>query len=380
METLTQRTFHFERCLGAGGFGEVYLATAQGASGLKRRVAVKLLHAHASVGKDAAQRLRDEGRLLAALNHPNILAVDDLVMLDGRWGLVTEYVEGQDLAALLASGERLPIKVALNIAYEVAEALEAGWYTPNPETGQPLHLVHRDIKPANIRLDRAGSTKLLDFGIALGDSGREANTQAGVVVGTMAYMAPERFLGAPEDPSGDVYSLGCVLHEMLTGEPVVAQLATPHMVAIMSDPEAHHEHVQRCLARIGPGFPPGTTSLLGAMLATDPRSRPTGAALVAQLQQTFIAAEGGCLRVWARPRLWPMPQDSAGHFVGRSLATETPTLDQRPPDATQPSAEADRPKGKGKMIALGALVLVLLLCAGVALLCTGLAGGYLIAS
>ncbi len=376
METISQRTFHFERCLGAGGFGEVYLATAQGASGLRRRVAVKLLHAHAGVGLDAAQRLRDEGRLLAALNHPNILAVDDLVMLDGRWGLVTEYVEGEDLAELLVKGERLPVKVALNIAHEVAEALEAGWYTPNPETGQPLHLVHRDIKPANIRLSRAGTTKLLDFGIALGDAGREAHTQAGVIVGTMAYMAPERFVGGADDPAGDVYSLGCVLYEMLTGEALVAQLGRVHMVAVMTDPEAHREYIQRCLARFGPGFPPGTVSLLGAMLATDPESRPTGAQLVSMVQQVFLAGEGGCLRVWARPRLWPMPQGSEGHFVGKSLATETPTLDQRPTT----ELEAPEPKkGKGKLIAITALVLVLLVGAGLALLCTGMAGGILIA-
>jgi len=378
MQTESQRTFHFESCLGKGGFGEVYLATAQGASGLRRRVAVKLLHGDLAMGKDAARRLRDEGRLLATLNHPNILAVDDLVMLAGRWGLVTEYVPGQDLAAVLSRGEHLPPKVALHIAYEVAEALEAGWYTTSIEDGKPLHLVHRDIKPANIRLARTGVTKLLDFGIALSESSREAHTQAGMIVGTVAYMAPERFLGGREEPAGDVYSLGTVLFEMLTRRPLVGDLSTPHLVALMTDPEAHQQHIQASLAMHDPSLPAGTRELLEAMLATDPRHRPPASQLVSHLERVFVAMEGGCLRSWARDRLWSEGQLADGPFVGRSLGTQTPTLDGTAPVAADTTAPPSK-RGKGLILAGVALVVLLLLGLSLTLLCAGAVGITLLA-
>ncbi len=377
MQPLPERTFHFEQCLGVGGFGEVYLATAQAVSGLRRQVAVKLLHGDSALGLDAVQRLRDEGRLLAALNHPNILAVDDLVMLDGRWGLVTEYVPGQDLSTVLEERGSLTPKVALHVAYEVADALDAGWNTPHPETGQPLHLIHRDIKPANIRLARAGVTKLLDYGIAIGEGQREARTRQGMIVGTISYMAPERFFEGAEGPAGDVYSLGCVLFEMLTGRKLVGDLATPHLIALMTDPGSHRDHIEQSLSLLDRSFPPGTQALLAAMLATDPAYRPAIAQLVPWLEKVFSAGEGGCLRGWARERHWPQPDAAEGAFVGRSLATETPTLE--PPHPAPEPPPAPEPRAKRWLWMGLALVAVFALMAVLILACGGMLGASYVA-
>ena len=169
------RTYRLQHCLGRGGFGEVYLAVME-TGAVRAEVAVKLLNEGRDPGDQALERLRDEGRLLGLLNHPVILKVHDLLVLDGRVALVTEYVDGADLEQCFASGG-VPIRALVEIVGRVADALGVAWNAPSP-TGGPLHLVHRDVKPANIRIGRHGDVKLLDFGIArASDLQREARTR-----------------------------------------------------------------------------------------------------------------------------------------------------------------------------------------------------------
>src|SRR5690606_17230382 len=124
--------------------------------------AVKVLRRDLSVDGDAVRRLRDEGRLLARLDHPTILRAFDLVRLDGRLALVTELVEGADLAELLRADPPLPARALVEVIGRVAAALDAAHATPGPD-GRPLALVHRDVKPTNVRVGRFGEVKLLDF-------------------------------------------------------------------------------------------------------------------------------------------------------------------------------------------------------------------------
>ena len=215
------RRFELLRELGSGAFGTVYLAHMVSSRDFRKRVAIKLLNAQWDASGDAGRRLRDEARLLGLLRHRSIVTVDDLVMLDGRWAVVMEHVPGADLERVLEmmwkEGKSVPLPAALEVVSAVASALDAA-FNGTLEGGEPLRVVHRDIKPSNIRLTPDGDIKVLDFGIARADfHGREARTEE-VRYGSLGYMAPERVLGEPEGPEGDVYALGCVLVELLRGK------------------------------------------------------------------------------------------------------------------------------------------------------------------
>ena len=159
------RLFELNTCLGQGGFGEVYRATVTSMGGIATTVAVKVLRTDLGIDSDAVSRLRDEGRVLARLNHPNIVRIHDLTILEGRVALVMEYLPGDDLVDCLDGPDGMGLSVALDALQQVSHALEAAWETPGQD-GRPLRLVHRDIKPTNVMLGRFREVYLLDWGIA----------------------------------------------------------------------------------------------------------------------------------------------------------------------------------------------------------------------
>ena len=216
------RQFRFIRPIAAGGFGTVYLAKEEHSDGFSRVVAVKLLNAQWTDCEEIGGRIRDEARLLGLLRHRNIVDVYDLTSLDGRSAVVMEYLEAVDLRYLIKHltrrGERIPVRVALEITAQVAHALDAAYNRPPMKGDKPLRVIHRDIKPSNIMLDAHGLPKVLDFGVAQSDIvSREANTQD-LQFGSVDYMAPERLFFEPETPASDVYSLAATLFELITGE------------------------------------------------------------------------------------------------------------------------------------------------------------------
>lgn len=203
--------------LGAGGMGEVYRARD---TRLDRLVAIKILPHAFSADADRVARFQREAKVLAALNHPHIAAIYELVEADGVKALVMELVEGEDLARRLTRGP-VPLDEALPIARQIAEALEAAH-----EQG----IIHRDLKPANIKQRPDGTVKVLDFGLAkalVRDAGSAdlldsptvtaPATHAGIVLGTAPYMSPEQAKGRPVDRRTDVWAFGAVLYELLTG-------------------------------------------------------------------------------------------------------------------------------------------------------------------
>jgi serine/threonine protein kinase len=208
--------------LGAGGMGEVYRATD---TSLKRQVAIKVLPDAVAADPERLARFQREAEVLASLNHPNIAAIHGLERSTGVIALVMELVEGPTLADRIAHGA-LPTGEALAIAKQIAEALEAAH-----EQG----IVHRDLKPANIKVREDGTVKVLDFGLAKALGPDTASTaaaalsqaptitspalvsQAGVIMGTAAYMSPEQAKGRTVDRRADIWAFGCVLYEMLTG-------------------------------------------------------------------------------------------------------------------------------------------------------------------
>jgi Tol biopolymer transport system component len=216
--------------LGAGGMGEVYRATD---THLKRDVAIKVLPASFAEDADRLARFQREAEVLASLNHPNIAQVYGLEKSAGTSALILELVEGPTLAERVAQGP-IPPDEALHIALQIAEALEAA-HTRN--------IVHRDLKPANVKLTPDGTVKVLDFGIAKAIetqalSGPQAPslttpamTQAGILLGTAAYMAPEQARGKPVDQRADIWAYGCVLYEMLTGQPAFGGEDVPMTLA-----------------------------------------------------------------------------------------------------------------------------------------------------
>ena len=207
--------------LGAGGMGEVFRARD---TKLEREVALKLLPPDFASDPERLARFEREAKLLAALNHPGVAAIYGIEQKDGQPFLVLELAQGEDLSARIARG-RVPVDEAVAIAKQVAEALEAAH-----EKG----IVHRDLKPANVKVGADGLVKVLDFGLAkawAGDATRplsgsalsqsptlsHGDTEAGLLLGTAAYMAPEQARGKPVDKRADVWAFGAVLFEMLAG-------------------------------------------------------------------------------------------------------------------------------------------------------------------
>jgi eukaryotic-like serine/threonine-protein kinase len=208
--------FEVIRLLGAGGMGEVYLAADVR---LSRQVALKILPSHLSQNTDKLRRFAQEARATSALNHPNILTVYDIGEENGTHFIAAEFVAGETLRDKIR-GERLSINEALEIAVQAASALSAAH-----EAG----IIHRDIKPENIMLRRDKLVKVLDFGLAKlvetspekidsqAETRAHVKTAEGVVVGTVQYMSPEQARGKVVDARTDVWSLGCVLYEMVAG-------------------------------------------------------------------------------------------------------------------------------------------------------------------
>ena len=204
-ETIAGR-YELKEVVGHGGMSTVYKAHD---SLLERNVALKVLHQQYNEDEEFVERFKREARSVAQLQHPNIVTVIDRGEEDGRQYIVFEYIDGENLKELVVRKGRLDVRTALEIALEIARGLSFAH-----ESG----LVHRDVKPQNVLLNGDGGAKVTDFGIARSLEVERSMTQTGTVLGTSNYIAPEQAGGKPVDAHTDVYSLGIVLYEMLTGE------------------------------------------------------------------------------------------------------------------------------------------------------------------
>src|SRR6476660_3099675 len=217
----------------AGGMGELYRAHDPR---LARDVAVKTIAASLAGDPDALARFQREARAIAALSHPNILAIYDIGSHNGVWYLVTELLQGETLGRRLTRG-KLAWKQAVEIAARVADGLAAA---------HAHGVVHRDLKPENIFITADDRIKILDFGLAKQTSAEEGSadavtrsypTEPGSILGTIGYMSPEQVQGLVPDARSDIFALGCVLHEMLTGRRLFQRSSTAETIAaILKDP------------------------------------------------------------------------------------------------------------------------------------------------
>ena len=249
--------------IGAGGMGEVFRAHDPR---LDRDVAIKVLPAAMARDPDRLARFQREARSVAALNHPHIVTIYSVEEAAGVHFLTMELVTGQPLDRIIPA-QGLPFEQIVDIAGSLADALAAA---------HDKGIVHRDLKPANVMVARDGRVKVLDFGLAkdVSDAAPYAatrtslgNTQAGMVMGTPAYMSPEQVSGRPLDHRTDIFSLGVVLHEMSTGRPPFAGASAAELIsAILRDTPAP-------LTDLRPDFPADLARIVRRCLEKDPRHR-----------------------------------------------------------------------------------------------------------
>jgi hypothetical protein len=240
--TLIGERFRLDEKVGAGGMSTVYRAYDPT---LERWVAIKLMHRDISTDPDSLERFRREARAVASLNHPHVVTVIDAGEDEGNPYIVFEYVEGETLKDRIRRLGMLPVPEAVAYAIEIGRALSAA---------HAARLVHRDVKPQNVLIDAEGRAKVTDFGIA---RSMEAHglTATGRVLGTTDYVSPEQALGHPVTEQSDIYSLGIVLYEMLTGEvPFQADtqvaVAMKHVRDPLPDVQRRRPEVSAALAAV----------------------------------------------------------------------------------------------------------------------------------
>ena len=257
--------------------GEVYRAMDPR---LDREVAVKVLPDRLRSDPQARERFEREAKAIAALSHPNILTIFDVGTEHDVAYAITELLDGETLSETIKRLGSIPWRRALEVGVAIAEGLAAA---------HAKGIVHRDIKPANVFVTATGTVKILDFGLAKSHSAElknttdsaetrpyatmpEDSTTPGAIIGTIGYMSPEQAKGQTATASSDVFSLGCVLYEMLTGiQPFVGQTATETLASILKDEPAS-------LAESTKGIPPEVERIVARALEKDPALRYASAA------------------------------------------------------------------------------------------------------
>jgi serine/threonine-protein kinase len=328
--------------IGRGGMGVVYRGRDRV---LDRTVAVKVLPAEHAEDRTLVERFVREARAAARLSHPNIVAVYDTGQEANVRYIVMEYVPGSSLAELLRERGPLEVPEAVDIAAQVASALAAA---------HGAGIIHRDIKPANVMVLPSGSTKVLDFGIARA-AADGALTRTTMVLGSAPYIAPEVALGGSADERSDIYSLGCVLYEMLTGKPpFIGDLPAALMYQ-------HANAAPRPPREVDPAIPGSLDALVMRMLAKRPDDRPQDAA---QLVPALRAA----LREPAVPAATAAATALAPTALSRTAAAPArvaPSAAARASDSREPPPP--RRSFQRAWIALGAVIAALLVGIAVAL-------------
>jgi serine/threonine protein kinase len=320
--------YRIEALIGRGGMGVVYRAYDLR---LKRVVALKLVAPELALDERFRGRFARESELAMSLEHPNVVPIYDAGDVDGRLYLAMRNVEGTDLGALLRGEAKLEPARALAIAGQVGNALDAA---------HARGLVHRDVKPSNVLLDQDEHVYLADLGLTqrLEEHGQRAGENRSV--GTPAYLAPEQIEGRPVDGRADVYSLGCLLYECLTGE---SPFAADSRLAVAW---AHLEEEPPSASERNPDLPEAIDAVIRKGMAKAPEERyPTCAALIAAaeaalgLRQRRSSAEGGCCSsLLPRSSLLSLRQ-SRLLFSFEALAMRTCP---RPPSGRTPSPASIR--------------------------------------
>ncbi len=346
---LTQR-------LARGGMGEVYLARQRGPGGFVREVVVKRLLPHLTEDATFVGQFLNEGRLAALVEHPNVVQVYELGEAGGTYFLAMERVRGESvrrvLRALAARKEQLPVGAAVHIVREALRGLHAAHALVHG--GQPLPIIHRDVTPENLLLTRTGSVKVVDFGIARASTSG-ALTKTGTVKGKLPYLAPDQLQGGSASPRTDLYAVGVVLYELLTGRvPFEGETEGSLLYKILYTPPAS-------VSKLRPEVSAALEAVVLRALAKDPAQRFTDAQEMIAALETAAAAE---LAALDRPAL--------GALTGAGDSGDGSTLPTAPGDAAPAAAPAGgtaplgaaRAKSSTRVAWLGGVLLLCLLGGG----------------
>ena len=308
MGELIDRRYEVMEALGSGGMADVYLAHD---GVLDRDVALKVLNRRFSGDQEFVERFRREARSAATLSHPNVVPIYDRGEAeDGACYISMEYLPGGTLEDRISQDAPMDPRVATHVGAQIAEALAAAH-----EGG----VIHRDVKPQNVLVTRTGDVKVGDFGIARAESA--ASMTGNAILGTAAYMSPEQAAGRPVDARSDLYSLGVVIYEMLTGEPPFA--ADGPISAAMK----HANEAPLPPKRKNPQVPDALDDLVVRLLSKDPDDRPPSAdALADELR-----------RLGQAPERTPKPEETSGRSGGTRPTSVYPAGRGREKRARRPA-------------------------------------------
>jgi serine/threonine-protein kinase len=347
---MTVGKYQLLRKLASGGMAEVYLAKAAGPQGFEKTLVVKRVLPHLAEDPTFVEMFFSEARLAALLNHPNVVQIFDFGESEGAYFLAMEYIDGLNLRTLCkrahAAGMLLPVQLCAKLLSHVCEGLAYAHTFVDPGTGEPLRLVHRDISPDNILVSAHGAVKVVDFGIAKA-ANQLHRTRTGIVKGKIAYMPPEQIQNKPLDARADIFALGVVLYELLSGQkPFEATSEVGMMQAILYQPPVP-------VGERRADVPETVRNILGRALAKERDERygscrelqadlerylhtagePVGAWHIAQLVAQFASPQA------AAPRRVPEPVSPPREAEEDSLVVP-PSRELQPTRASSPRSVA----------------------------------------
>ncbi len=296
INTLFDGRYRIMRKLGTGGMANVYLAEDQE---LGRRVAIKILDDRHAGDDQFVERFRREAKNAASLSHPNIVSIYDRGEAEGTYYIAMEYLDGRSLKELIVSRGPAPVNIAIDYAQQILAALRFA---------HRHGIVHRDIKPHNVLVDAEGRLKVTDFGIAR--AGASQMTEAGSIIGTAQYLSPEQAKGSPVDQTSDLYSVGVVLYELLTGTvpfsgDTPVEIAMKHLSSVPDPPSAHRAEIPRDLDYV-----------VMRALAKDPTER----------YQSAEEMSADLVRVQRGAHVSPATEEAATAIISRPPPVVTPAV------------------------------------------------------
>ena len=310
--------------IGSGGMAEVFRATGVGPDGFERAFIIKRIHPRLSQAPEFVSMFVHEAKILARLIHPNIVQVFELAYHDGAHYMVMEPVEGMDMSWLLRRRRERPHEslspaFVAEVARQVCRGLEYA-HTLKTADGEPMGIVHRDVTPPNIMVAWNGTVKILDFGIArAAEAIRPSLTDPGIVKGKMSYVAPELLEGATADPRCDLFSLGAVMHELLTGEPLFTgqtDLETLNQVQKKAIPPP---------SKLNPGVKPALDAVVMKALARDPEKRYGSAEEMGDELEALVLRKNYSTRALARKARELAQEEGTTAAIGM-IARATPFM------------------------------------------------------
>src|ERR1700722_8809604 len=327
------------RRIGAGGMGEVWLAHDEEVAG--RPVAIKIMHRHMLPNAEDVARFEGEMRFAAMMSHPNIVTMYTTGTCDGAPFMVMEYLRGNDLERALPGSDAGQIAgIGRDICNGLAHAHREG-------------VLHRDIKPANLFLCESGEVKITDFGLARAVGGTALST-VGVLVGTLAYLPPERWRGEPPAFSNDIWAAGCVLYRLICGQlpRALADVADYSAAATRGDPVPHLRDISDA--------PAWLADPVMAMLADDPADRPTAGDCAQLLSSAPLPApaSGNPVRSQLVPGQAESVQPGPGAAIGAAREELTVTTVRGPAAARAAAGRSRRRPGRPAVVAGGVALLL----------------------